>query len=100
VGVKPLAGEKISPSVLLEKIKCAVKVKRLRLGDYFKDFDQLRKGITAANKFRGVISQMKIELDEECLNLLESMYRVDGDPTRVHYAKFIEDVEIVFTMNV
>jgi Ca2+-binding EF-hand superfamily protein len=64
-------------------------VKRLRLEEYFKDFDPLRKGIMATNKFRGVISQMKIDLDEESLNLLESMYKLEDDPTRVEYAKFI-----------
>lgn len=52
------------------------------------------------NKFRGVISQMKIDLDEESLNLLESMYKLEDDPTRVEYAKFIQDVEIVFTLKV
>jgi Ca2+-binding EF-hand superfamily protein len=69
----------------LEKIKCAVKVKRIRLEEYFKDFDPLRKGLMPANKFRGVLSQMKIDLDEEGLSLLEQMYRVEGDETRVHY---------------
>lgn len=43
---------------------------------------------------------MKIDLDEECLNLLEDMYRVKDDPTRVNYAHFVEDVEIVFTKQV
>jgi len=43
---------------------------------------------------------MKIELDEESLDLLEDIYRVKGDPTKVNYARFIEDVEIVFTLNV
>lgn len=83
--------------MLLEQIKVAVKIKRLRLADYFKDFDPLRKGIMATNKFRGVLSQMKIDLDQESLDLLESMYVLSDDPTRVNYAKFIEDVEIVFT---
>jgi hypothetical protein len=69
--VKPKEKEKLQPSVLLEKIKCAVKVKRIRLDEYFKDFDPLRKGILPANKFRGVLSQMKIDLDEESLLLLE-----------------------------
>jgi len=31
-------------------------VKRLRLEEYFKDFDPLRKGAMPTNKFRGVIS--------------------------------------------
>lgn len=86
--------------MLLEQIKVAVKIKRLRLADYFKDFDPLRKGIMATNKFRGVLSQMKIDLDQESLDLLESMYVLSDDPTRVNYAKFIEDVEIVFTKSV
>ena len=43
---------------------------------------------------------MKIDLDEESLNLLESMYKLEDDPTRVEYAKFIQDVEIVFTLKV
>ncbi|CAD8206649.1 unnamed protein product [Paramecium pentaurelia] len=97
VGVKPKEKEKLQPSVLLEQIKVAVKVKRLRLGDYFKDFDPLRKGMMPTNKFRGVLSQMKIDLDQESLDLLETMYVVPEDPIRVNYAKFIEDVEIVFT---
>ncbi|CAD8108204.1 unnamed protein product [Paramecium sonneborni] len=97
VGVKPKEKEKLQPSVLLEQIKVAVKIKRLRLGDYFKDFDPLRKGLMPTNKFRGVLSQMKIDLDQESLDLLETMYVVPEDPIRVNYAKFIEDVEIVFT---
>ena len=28
------------------------------------------------------------------------MYRVEGDDTRVNYAQFIQDVEIVFTLQV
>ena len=32
---------------------------------------------------------MKIDLDEECLNLLEDMYRVNDDPTRVNYAQLV-----------
>lgn len=45
--------------VLLESLKNIVKNNRLRLNEYFKDFDPLRKGIIPANKFRGVLSQNK-----------------------------------------
>ena len=33
-----------------------VQINRLRLGEYFKDFDPLRKGTIPKNKFRGVMS--------------------------------------------
>jgi len=46
-------------------------INRLRVGEYFHDFDPLRKGTIPANKFRSVISAMKIDLDEEALVKLE-----------------------------
>ena len=45
--------------LLLEKIKNHVKLGQLRVDEYFKDFDPLRKGIITSNKFRGVLSKMK-----------------------------------------
>jgi hypothetical protein len=50
---------------LIDHIKEIIKVNRLRVGEYFKDFDPLRKGTISSNKFRGVISEMKIDLEEE-----------------------------------
>ena len=49
----------VHTNVLLEEIKNHIKINRLRLGEYFKDFDTLRKGTIPKNKFRGVMSQMK-----------------------------------------
>jgi hypothetical protein len=49
----------VDANVLLEEIKNIIKINRLRVGDYFADYDPLRKGIIPTNKFRGVISSMK-----------------------------------------
>lgn len=46
--------------VILNKIKTAVKINRLRMNDYLKDYDPLKKGILPANKFRGILSSMKL----------------------------------------
>jgi len=43
----------------MDEIKNIVKINRLRIGEYFKDYDILRKGIVPKNKFRGIISEMK-----------------------------------------
>lgn len=45
--------------VILNKIKTAAKINRLRMNDYLKDYDPLKKGILPANKFRGILSSMK-----------------------------------------
>lgn len=53
--------------VILNKIKTAVKINRLRMNDYLKDYDPLKKGILPANKFRGILSAMKYF----CFNFLK-----------------------------
>ena len=49
----------IDSKLLLDKIRNIIRVGQLRVNDYFKDFDGLRKGIVTSNKFRGVLSKMK-----------------------------------------
>lgn len=46
-------------NVIIDEIKNTVKVNRLRVEEYFKDYDPLKKGRVTVNKFRGVISELK-----------------------------------------
>eukprot|EP01016_Furgasonia_blochmanni_P015088 TRINITY_DN1811_c0_g2_i3.p1 TRINITY_DN1811_c0_g2~~TRINITY_DN1811_c0_g2_i3.p1 ORF type:complete len:956 (-),score=361.13 TRINITY_DN1811_c0_g2_i3:227-3094(-) len=87
------------PKLLVDKIRADALLNRLRFSEYFKDFDPLRKGIIPANKFRGVLSKMKLDFDfnEDVLNTLENMYRAPDEPTKVNYQRFCDDVEVVFT---
>lgn len=86
---------------LLEKIKNHVKLGQLRVDEYFKDFDPLRKGIITSNKFRGVLSKMKIELTEEELQALENFYKQPGSaneyPYQINYVAFVDEISLVFT---
>lgn len=75
--------------MILDEIKNAIKTNRLRVDEYFKDYDPLRKGIIPTNKFRGVISEMKIFLDEKQLEILENNYIVKEDPAKLNYSKFV-----------
>lgn len=40
---------------------------------------------------------LRIDLNQEQIAKLESMYTVDYDTTKLDYAQFLEDVNIVFT---
>jgi len=94
-------GGEVNIGLLLEKIKNHVKLGQLRVDEYCKDFDPLRKGIMTSNKFRGVLSKMKIELTEEELKALENFYRVPGSeneyPYQINYVAFIDEISLVFT---
>lgn len=54
-------------NVIIDEIKNTAKVNRLRLEEYFRDYDPLRKGRVTVNKFRGVISELKFDLEEQYL---------------------------------
>ena len=44
----------------MKKVKEWVKKDRLRLGEFFIDHDQLRKGYVAEQKFRSVLHSQKL----------------------------------------
>jgi hypothetical protein len=44
---------------ILDKIKHTVKINRIRLQEFFKDFDKLRKGIVSKAKFRTALDIAK-----------------------------------------
>lgn len=68
----------------------------IRIEEYFRDFDPLRKGTVPLNKFRGILSLMKIDLQEDQLKTLESVYRFEEDPSKINYFAFVKDINVVF----
>lgn len=75
------------------------KLNRLRYREYFQDFDSLRKGFIKKNKFRSVIFQtMKVAIDERLFVKIEEYYKEQSDETMVNYARFCDDLDIVFNL--
>lgn len=74
---------------------------RLRYKEYFQDFDPLRKGAIKKNKFRSVVFQtMKLGLEDKILDRLEQFYADPSDSTNINYVKFLDDIDVVFTIPV
>lgn len=100
------AQQAVEKELLLSKIKKEVKIKNLRVHEYFLDFDTLRKGFCAKNKFRGVLSQLKspilcrIELSLEEYDFLERLYRNEEDPSKANWFQFSKDINLVFAEDV
>lgn len=82
---------------LMQKVKSLIKKDRIRLGEFFQDHDILRKGTVPAQKFRGVLCAQKILLTNEEYDILERIFQVQGDPTKVNYVQFNEEIERIFT---
>lgn len=99
----------------LEKIKHKVKNNRIRIGEFFVDFDSLRKGYVNKAKFRTALDMAKyflitfyiiflnnfsFGLNNEEYKFLEEAFLDQTDSNRVMYKALVEEVEKVFTFKV
>ena len=82
-------------SDLLAKIRKIVKLNRIRLLEFIRDFDKLRTGIVTKSQLRSALSMAKIDLSDSEFNLISTEYQVDSQ--RVCYTRFIDEIEMVFT---
>jgi len=80
----------------VRKIQSKVVEKRLRLNEYFTDFDPLRKGFCSGGQLKAVLTILNLEreIDRNDFNhLVEAYSREDG---MFCYALFVRDVDAAF----
>lgn len=95
-------GEALS---VLQRITAAVVERRLRVAEYFHDFDNLRKGFCTVNQVKTVFSLLKLNVPEADIQVLCDMYCRTSDGKSVlkeqfpmfNYFKFCADVDAAFT---
>ena len=83
---------------ILDKIKHTVKINRIRLNEFFEDFDPLRKGTCTKAKFRTALDMANLHLRSEEFDILEKFYSVHEEEDKVYYKDLVEEVETVFTI--
>ena len=83
---------------VMDKIKHTVKINRIRLNEFFEDFDTLRKGTCTKAKFRTALDMANLNLRAEEYLVLEDYYSVPGENDKVFYKNLVEEVETVFTL--
>ena len=84
---------------IVDKIKNTVKINRIRLNEFFEDFDPLRKGVCTKAKFRTALDMANLHLRSEEFDVLEDFYSVrDNEEDKVYYKDLIEEVDTVFTI--
>ena len=84
---------------IIDKIKHTVKINRIRLNEFFEDFDPLRKGTCTKAKFRTALDMANLHLRSEEFDVLEEFFCVrDNEEDKVYYKDLIEEVDTVFTI--
>ena len=91
------AAAEVEVGVLLERLKADIFRGRIRLREFFKDFDPLRSGKVTEAKFRTAIDESGLKLNDPELTELSRCYADPTDPKRVNYEGLLAEIESVFT---
>jgi len=72
-------------------------MKRIRIEEFFLDFDKLRKGRVTRPQFKSILSQLGFNLTNEEYDLLCEKYKDESPEKFVLYPQFIASINKAFT---
>lgn len=82
------------PSDVEQRLQAVVVMKRVRIEEFFRDFDKLRKGKVTVPQFRTVLSMLNFPLTEAEFQSLANQYDEDG---HFGYSAFCYNINLAFT---
>jgi len=73
-------------------------MKRVRIEEFFFDFDKLRRGKVTKNQFESILSMLNFNLSKDEFNQLTEKYKTPNDAEyMVNYKDFIATINSAFT---
>ncbi|EUB61491.1 hypothetical protein EGR_03555 [Echinococcus granulosus] len=94
---KPVEAEPVISDVegIMDYIKREVYQQRIRLSEWFRDYDPLRRGHISRQRFRRALSLLPIPLKETELSCIESYFKTN-DANEIRWKDFCEEIERIF----
>jgi len=96
--------EEVDVQQLMERLRHHVLVSRIRVKQYFTDFDPLRSGAVSRAQFERGLGYMGLDslgqhhLTKAQLQTLCHVYEAPNDPDKIAWTRFVADLESVFTL--
>ena len=72
-------------------------MKRVRIEEFFNDFDKLRKGKVTKNQFQSILSMLNFHLTFQELESLSLKYKTNDPEIMFDYVKFCANINAAFT---
>ena len=86
-----------NPNDVETRLQAMVFMKRVRIEEFFHDFDKLRKGKVTKNQFQSILSMLNFRLNQEELNSLSDRYKTDDPEQMFNYVDFCANINSAFT---
>lgn len=80
-----------------ERLKAAVVMKRVRIEEFFRDFDKLRKGRVTRHQFKSILSSMNFTMTKDEFKALAKKYETDDPERFFRYTEFVAYINRAFT---
>lgn len=81
-----------------DRIRAIVVMKRVRIEEFFRDFDKLRKGRVTRCQFKSILSSMNFNFNEDEFESLAAKYATDDPEVFFNYAAFCANINKAFTI--
>lgn len=87
-----------NPNDIEKRLQAAVVMKRVRIEEFFFDFDKLRRGKVTKSQFEQILSMLNFSLSAEEFDALAVKYKTPTDPEyMVNYKDFCASINSAFT---
>jgi Ca2+-binding EF-hand superfamily protein len=80
-----------------ERLRALVVMKRVRVEEFFRDFDKLRKGKVTINQFKSILSMLNFSLTDVEFDSLAQRYKTNDPDNLFHYFDFCANINSAFT---
>jgi hypothetical protein len=85
------------PNDVEQRLQHLIVMKRVRIEEFFRDFDKLRKGKVTKGQFKTVFSQLNLDLTDFEYDSLFLRYKTDDPEDMFNYAAFCANINSAFT---
>jgi len=85
------------PCDVEKRLQAAIVMKRVRIEEFFRDFDKLRKGRVTKNQFKSILSMMNFTMTENEFDHLALKYETSDPEKFFNYAAFTHNMNLAFT---
>lgn len=87
-----------NPNDAEDRIRAMVVMKRIRIEEFFYDFDKLRKGRVTRSQFKAILSSMNLTLTENEFEALANKYQTNDPEKFFNYKAFNANINKAFTI--
>ena len=85
------------PEDVEDRLRATVVMKRVRIDEFFRDFDKLRKGRVTRTQFKSILSGMNFSLSDEEFEFLATKYQTTDPERFFQYTAFVANINKAFT---